>query len=408
MGMLPKIKKRIERYIDIRVAIALGMVLCLGFAGVAHATFLRSSGSGFGYGYGSGDSGYGYGYGYATGGDSAYGFEGTDGVATAVSVLRTDTVMTVSYTTDYTATNHIKYGTSESTMTSVTSDTIEAAGTHSTAISGLTCGTTYYFATVTEDAGGTEWTSATQSITMRLCGSSGTTTTGGGGSGSGNSAITTPVVIVPIVTVTPTTTVTDDSAEAALPGVGEVTITEDPSDATVLAEAMGVSQDTGRETLVAGQVQADAKAFGLTLAPAQATEITNFIVYGISPATAKLGQGERRALIRDYMDTMQRSGVVWSDIERMANGRIPIQRNLEAERAQVATVLPIFRKIFGHDPNFDSAVENLSWNTLMYRIRFPRDLVREMSGIQEYLVLYWRTPSTPLQWSIVRVLGYIK
>jgi hypothetical protein len=162
------------------------------------------------------------------------------------------------------------------------------------------------------------------------------------------------------------------------------------------------------ESTVTGQVASDGKEFGLTVTESAAATITNYIVYGISAATVKLGQGERRAVIRDYMDTVKRTNVVWSDVDRIANGQIPVARNLGAERAQVAAILPIYKKIYGHAPNFKDAKENLAWNTLMYRIRFPRDLAKEANGIKGYTALYKHSPKTPLGWSIVRVYGYVK
>ena len=76
---------------------------------------------------------------------------------------------------------------------------------------------------------------------------------------------------------------------------------------------------TSASTVIA-QVNADAKEFGLTLTSAQAIAIRNFILCGISHATIKFGQGERRAIMRDYMETDHRAEVVWSDIERLATG----------------------------------------------------------------------------------------
>jgi hypothetical protein len=73
----------------------------------------------------------------------------------------------------------------------------------------------------------------------------------------------------------------------------------------------------------------------------------------------------------------------------------------------VSIALPVFNDIFGHDPNFEVAKENLAWNTLLYRIRFPRDMVREANGLQTYYSLYRHYPRTPFGWSVVRVLGYV-
>jgi YVTN family beta-propeller protein len=181
-----------------------------------------------------------------------------------------------------------------------------------------------------------------------------------------------------------------------------------PSDLDALLGSFGLSRDLVKEDDVLVQVKADAKEFALDLTESQAFSIRNFIVYGISPNTIKLGQGERRAVVRDYMETVHRGDFVWEDIERMTTGQIPIKRNLEIERSNVSMALPVFKKIFGHTPNFKNQTENLAWNTLLYRIRFPRDLSKESQGISRYLSLFRKNPKTPFEWSIVRVLGYVK
>ncbi|MFA5750536.1 MAG: hypothetical protein WC895_04970, partial [Candidatus Shapirobacteria bacterium] len=146
----------------------------------------------------------------------------------------------------------------------------------------------------------------------------------------------------------------------------------DPSNLPNLLSSLGLTENNTAEAAVLPQVNADAKEFSLTLSVVQSQSIMNFIVYGISSSTIKLGQGERRAIIRDYMETVHRGDIIWSDIERMTNGQIPISRNLVIERSNVAIALPVFRRIFGHNPNFKNPTENLAWNTLLYRIRFPR------------------------------------
>jgi hypothetical protein len=64
--------------------------------------------------------------------------------------------------------------------------------------------------------------------------------------------------------------------------------------------------------------------------------------------------------------------------------------------------------IFGHAPNFQNPTENLFWNTLMYRIRFPRDLVLEKNGIVAFKAAFSKAPKDPFQWAVVRAMGYVK
>ncbi len=212
----------------------------------------------------------------------------------------------------------------------------------------------------------------------------------------------------------------DLSAPAIISAVSSTTIpvvvttnlpTVNPADLQSLVAAVAVYGKTCVTTSAANtlkQVYADAKEFRLTLTADQASAIRNFILCGISDATYKLGQSERRAVMRDYMETVHRPNVVWTDVERLATGQIPFMRNAALEHASVNKILPIFRKIFGHDPNFKIAKENLAWNTLMYRIRFMRDMTKETKGVKAFSALYKRNPQSPLDWSVVRFLGYIR
>ncbi|MDD5512008.1 MAG: fibronectin type III domain-containing protein, partial [Dehalococcoidales bacterium] len=184
--------------------------------------------------------------------------------------------------------------------------------------------------------------------------------------------------------------------------------TLDPSNLQSLLDNLSLPRNIVMEDLVLKQVRADAKEFKLILNAGQEMAIRNFIVYGISPATVKLGRGERRAVARDYMETVHRADFVWSDIERLTTGLIPLVRNLALERQNVNKALPVFLDIFGHTPNFKVAKENLAWNTLLYRIRFTRDMAKESAGLKVYFGIYKHYPTTPFGWSVVRVLGYVR
>jgi len=184
---------------------------------------------------------------------------------------------------------------------------------------------------------------------------------------------------------------------------------ESDSVITVVSNFISANQITRNselEAAVLAQINSDAKEFGLVLEGI--STIVDYIAYGNSMASLKFGQGERRAIMRDYFETVNRANIVWDDVERLAVGQIPKARNLEKERQNVSRALPVFRRIFGHDPNFQDEKENLAWNTLMYRIRFTRDMGKEGTGLAAYRRIYGHDPLTPFSWSVVRVLGYIK
>ena len=213
----------------------------------------------------------------------------------------------------------------------------------------------------------------------------------------------------PTATSTPVVTQIATTSTVVNPSVVTTNVAAaDPSNLPVLLALFGLERNTDTEKTVLTQVRSDAKQFGLVLTEDQATTMRNFITYGISKSTRAFGRGEQRAILRDYMETVHRSDVVWSDIERLAIGQIPIKRNLVIERANVSTALPVFKRLFGHNPDFKIAKENLAWNTLLYRIRFPRDMEREAKGLKEYRTIYKHNPTSPFSWAVVRAIGYVR
>ena len=197
-----------------------------------------------------------------------------------------------------------------------------------------------------------------------------------------------------------------------LPDVpGVITIVNPDDVAQVVARFHGGTRDTALEARAKTLVESDLRAFGLRVLAADAAAMNRlavFLGYGLSAESARLGMGERRAVLRDAFETMRTPNVPVTDLERLVRGQIPQTRNLAEERRQVARALPTFRAIFDRVPDFLVAQDNLAWNTLLYRIRFPRDLAKEREGIQAFRQVFRRTPADPFQWAVVRLLGYVR
>lgn len=216
----------------------------------------------------------------------------------------------------------------------------------------------------------------------------------GGGATAASTALPPPITVItlppPVTSVDAGSEPTSSNAPDAIPNQpGRLPATTPPA-----AVLTGVSQS--------------AKAFGVTLPQALQQEVAIFIDQGTNnPRVEQLGAGERKAVFHDALDTMK-DKVNIADLERIAIGEIPVNRNLAQERLQVPRALTTFKTIYGHAPNFKNEQENLAWNTLMYRLRFERDLAQERQGIQQFQRIFGRAPRDPFQWSTVRVLGYIR
>lgn len=269
----------------------------------------------------------------------------------------------------------------------------------SVTVSSLTCATAYSF--VVDARNGDHVVSATStagSVTTNACPVVVSSGGGGGGGGGGSisplqtifdqprlptSTINTPVIILP--------------PPAPIPGQ-----TPAPNSIQLPPEPASPATPASRAIILG-----NAQTSNIQLTEQQQEALAAFIDHGADPATTQLGAGERQAIIRDLFDTLHRSPTI-EDLVRNANGQIPNSRNLTQERLQLPRVRQTFRTLYHHDPNFQNQEENLAWNTLMYRIRFPRNLTAERTGITEYRQLFHRNPQDPFQWATVRALGYVQ
>ncbi len=181
-----------------------------------------------------------------------------------------------------------------------------------------------------------------------------------------------------------------------------------PSDVNSLLANLKQNRNTEEESKYKQLVLDSSKKFAVNISENYQDQAAIFVAYGIDSSTKNFGSGERQAILADYFDTTGYADIKWDDVSRLANGEKIVGRNLAKEQAQVARALKTFEAVYGHKPNFKDAKEDLFWNTLMYRIRFTRDLAKEKVGIAKFQEIFGKTPTTPYDWSVVRALGYIK
>lgn len=252
---------------------------------------------------------------------------------------------------------------------------------------------------------------ATKATTTSTTGGS---SSGGGGGGGGGGAAPVSVPTVPSTTLT----LTINNSQTGINGQA-VSVTKlefngkdvffvNPDKAEDIISHLNVKKDDLAESKAKTQIEADAKEFKVKLADNESQKASLFVAYGIDGVSKALGAGERRAVIRDYLETTSFSEINWDDVVRLSQGVKPVKRNIVNEREQVKDALPVFKKLYGSNPNFKNPAHDLAWNVLLYRIRFQRDLAKEKKGITTFRQLYKRTPVSPFDWSIVRASGYVK
>lgn len=264
-------------------------------------------------------------------------------------------------------------------------------------VSSLTCATSYSFSVIGRNLDLVLTATSTAGVVSTSACPTTSSGGGGGGGGGATSAGSSSGGVPATFSYLPSSTVLPDSSPVPTPPAPII-----PPPASPTPPPPPPSSPRLRLA-----VTDDARAFGVSLSERTRERLASFIEHGTTDATRRLGEGERRALVRDLLDTMQRDRITQEDLERVASGQIPLQRNLDRERVQLPRVQGTFRSIYRHNPDFQNPEENLAWNTLMYRIRFPRDLVAEREGIADFRRIFGRLPSDPFQWATVRVAGYV-
>lgn len=367
------------------------------------------------YGYRSGS----YGYSASTTSSDALTKPPTSVSSSVTTSSATLTVVTATQTTSSTTIDnpayvYVHYAASGTFTTSSTacnggstasSAWATAGETLTFTLSSLSANTTYTGVTCSDDTNGnrSDYLGTTAGVRYFTF----TTSANSGGTGLGTVTTVTSNPIIPTVVPTNAPVVGQPPVAAAIAQDVDRLI------GALNALGLGVTRNVAAETSAGKFLAASVKEFGLKLSADVQSAAANFGAYGISAATMKLGSGERIAVLRDLLDTLgsaaNNSEKLLQAAANISNGEKPGVRNLTKENQQLALVLKTFQKLTGKaKPDSKNAKEDLAWNTLMYRIRFPRDLNKERAGIKKFRSInFERTPKTPFDWAAVRVAGYV-
>jgi len=366
-------------------------------------------------------------YGYRSG---SYGYSSSttsDYVPSAPTVLSAGTPgsssATISWTAPTTTTggtaistgsgsiSSYKFHYSTSSLSACSGGTSSTPSSASTSLTSLSPATTYYVAVCATDNNSNDSAALTGSFATAASGGTTGGSGGGGGAGSvfGTPAATTttaPVAATPATPAATTGTVAVPAAPASTASDAATLV------AHLVTQGIAAVRNTAAEATNTTKVANSATEFRVTIVAAVKAVAANFVSYGTSSVTVALGSGERLAVVRDLFDTL--GSAIASDAsklllvaEQISNGQKPTVRNIVKERAQVSAMLPAFQKLTGRDaPNFKNVNDDLAWNTMLYRVRFKRDLAKERTGIVKFKATFKKTPKTPADWAIVRAWAY--
>ena len=130
-----------------------------------------------------------------------------------------------------------------------------------------------------------------------------------------------------------------------------------------------------------------------------------FITYG-TVGTKILGAGERAGVLNSYkaaFGKLPKTETEWQDAIKIAGGRWPSERNAAAETKAKTS----FKKIYGREANMENQNDNAAVTVMAYGLRpANRNLNSEKAAILAFKYFLKRTPTTAVDWDIVRAIAY--
>lgn len=136
--------------------------------------------------------------------------------------------------------------------------------------------------------------------------------------------------------------------------------------------------------------------------------IQNFVAYGVDDNTKMLGEGERAAVIHSYEKAFGKLPESENDLEdaiKIANGRWPSQRSLQAEQR----ALEHFQRIYKRLPDYSNKSDEAAITIMSYGLRQKaenRNLHSEQRGIEIFKNIYGHLPQSTEDWNIMQAITY--
>ena len=141
---------------------------------------------------------------------------------------------------------------------------------------------------------------------------------------------------------------------------------------------------------------------------AMQSSINNFITYGVDDNTARLGEGERAAVIHSFKNAFHKlpeNEAELADAIKIANGRWPSMKSEEAEE----NAKERFRDIYLRYPDMETPSDNAAVTIMAYGLRQKaenRNLDSERNGINIFRGIYQRVPESTEDWNIMQAITY--
>jgi len=177
-----------------------------------------------------------------------------------------------------------------------------------------------------------------------------------------------------------------------------------PGNADVIAGNAKVARNESQELATYTKyVVPLTKNFSLSAQAANA--LTYFIHYG-TPATLRLGAGERAGVLSSYWQAYKKlpqTEADWSDVVKISLGRWPSEINANTEDQAKAE----FRKVYKREAVMSNNKDENAITIIAYGLRpINRNTASEQAAITTFRSVYDHNPVNPLAWNIVRAIAY--
>jgi len=155
-------------------------------------------------------------------------------------------------------------------------------------------------------------------------------------------------------------------------------------------------------------VKKEAEADANKIKAAVSAELNNFLKKGVDDNSKKLGEGERAAVVYSFKQAFGRlpaSQADLADLVRAANGLVPKQKSLEAEKRAMNE----FYKIYLRPARLAISQDYMAVMVMAYGLRQPaanRDLASEAAGLKIFKNIYHKLPGSTEDWNIIQAITY--
>jgi hypothetical protein len=132
-----------------------------------------------------------------------------------------------------------------------------------------------------------------------------------------------------------------------------------------------------------------------------------YFIHEGTPTTIILGAGERAGVLNSYLSVfgkLPKNTGEWQDVVKIGNGRWPTERNTNAENTAEKTH---FTVIYRRNPDMNNPHDNAAVTVITYGLRpADRNMDSEKAAIKIFEGIYLQSPTSALDWDIVRAIAY--